>query len=327
MKVNLYRTLAEEGRVSMEVYADELSAALRLLNEDLTVRDVTGRGHLRRRFRGVPAGARVGGYFDLYVRYQFTARGAAADVSHIVDHGYGHLVFSTDPARTVVTFHDAMLLKMNAGEVPRSRSFWFTLLGHRLSLAGIRRASWVIVPSISSKNDFLRFVSFPAERVTVVPYGVGEHFFCTPARPGRNGSSGRTVRLLHVGHCGVSKNIEGILRALPRIGASFGRMPEFIKVGSRFTRQQTDLIRELGLDKYVTHLGLVDNVADLPGIYASADALLMPSLYEGFGLPPLESMACGTVVVASNRGSLPEVVGDAGILVEPTDPGSIAEGV
>jgi glycosyltransferase involved in cell wall biosynthesis len=327
MKVNLYHTLAEEGRISMEVYADALSAALRVLCEDLSVRDVTVEGHLRKRFRRLPAGARLGGYFDRYVRYQFMARAAAADVCHIVDHGYGHLVFSTGPERTIVTFHDASLLKMNAGELPKSRNFWFTVLGHRLSLAGIRRAGWVIVPSISSKNDFLRFVNFPADRVSVIPYGVGEQFFCAPAGLGGCGwTSGRAARLLHVGHCGVSKNIEGILKALPRIGASLGRMPQFMKVGGRFTPSQRDLIRQLRLEKHVNHLGFV-NVADLPRIYASADALLMPSLYEGFGLPPLEAMACGTVVVASNRSSLPEVIGDAGILVEPTDPGSIAEGV
>jgi glycosyltransferase involved in cell wall biosynthesis len=87
-----------------------------------------------------------------------------------------------------------------------------------------------------------------------------------------------------------------------------------------------DTVRRLRLEENVHFVGHVPE-NDLPAIIKGADLLVYPSLYEGFGLPPLEAMACGTPVVASNTSSLPEVVGDAGVLVEPEDVASIAAGI
>lgn len=326
MKVCLFHTLPEERRTSSEVYARELASALESLPDPrVRVSHFEPRSRLRRALRRAAPVARVAGYVDRYLTYQWRARGCDADVSHVVDHGYGHLVYSLDPGRTVVTFHDAMLLKIRAREIPVESYPWFTVLGHDLSLAAIRRAARVIVNSTSTREDLLRLTPVREERVRVVPLGVADRFLRSHESDGRQSGrlEGGPVRILHVGHCAPYKNIETILRAIPASCRRLGAPVVFIKAGGRFTRDQQALIGRLGIEHRVEHLGTVP-LADLPGVYARADLLLMPSLHEGFGLPALEAMACGTPVVVSNRGSLPEVVGDAGLLVEPHDIEGIA---
>jgi glycosyltransferase involved in cell wall biosynthesis len=320
MRINLLRPIEDEGRVSMEVYADALAAELGMLLEPGdTVREVSyqasSNGHGR-----LP----LARYVHRYVGYQSHVRSVPGDIFHILDHGYGHLALSLPPARTVVTFHDAMLLRLAAGELSSSRHPWLAVMGQRLSLYGIRRAARVIVDSECSRDDFLRFVRFDPARVTVVPLGVTNRF--RPVDPGPWESRlGPRPRLLHVGHTDFYKNVEGIIRALPLLTAR-GCSATLVKVGTEFSPKQKKLIHDLGVANCIQHLGHVAD-DDLPHIYAAADALVAPSFNEGFGLPAIEAMACGTPVVASIRGSHPEVVGDAGILVDPDRPEEIAAGV
>jgi glycosyltransferase involved in cell wall biosynthesis len=182
----------------------------------------------------------------------------------------------------------------------------------------------VIVDSESGREDFLRFVPFDPDRVAVVPLGVAGRY--KPVNPGSwENRLGPRPRLLHVGHTDFYKNVEGIIRALPLLSVA-GYPATLVKVGAPFTAQQETLIHELGVVRSIQHLGHVAD-EDLPCIYAAVDALVTPSFNEGFGLPALEAMACGTPVVASTRGSYPEVVGEAGILVDPERPEDIAAGI
>ena len=322
----MFHTIPAESRTSSEVYARELASALRRIEPgtvDLThwtpssrLRDVAG---------ALQPLARLAGYGDRYVIGQWGARGQDADVNHIIEHGYGHLGFSLDSQRTVVTFHDAMGFKLQARELPAGAYSRLTMVGARISMAAIRRVAAVITVSESSRDDLLRFTDYDPDRVHVIAEGVAERFRPLNAqngdRPEENGR--RALRILHVGHCGVYKNIEGILQSLPLLIRRLGPQVVFVKAGGPFTQSQLALIARLGVEKHVQHLGMVP-AGDLPGIYANADLFLMPSHYEGFGLPVLEAMACGTPVIASNQGSLPEVVADAGLLVEPADVEQIA---
>jgi glycosyltransferase involved in cell wall biosynthesis len=335
VRVALFHTLSSEGRVSMGVYARELGDAIE--------RTASGRVVLEHRFPAIPSWqqqlakvrlvGRAAGYLSRYYTYQRQVRRPSADVSHIVDHGYGHLAFSLDPRRTVVTFHDAVLLRLQAGElrVPGSTVPWLTVIGHQLSLRAMRHVAHVIADSESSKRDLLRFTGFDPARVSVIPLGVSSHFRQSPDGGERSqtdltASPQRRTKILHVGHCGVYKNVEGIIGAVPVLEKLLGGPVELIKVGGAFTDLQKGMIAQLGIGDRIRHLGAVP-LADLPGVYRDADVLVMPSHYEGFGLPVLEAMACGTPVVASNRASLPEVVGDAGVLVDSPDAPSIAAAV
>ncbi len=326
MRVRIFHTIPGEGRTSSEVYARELAEGLRRVGDgEIEISHWATSGPLRRAAGPVRPLARVGGYVDRYLIGQWRARGRDADVNHIIEHGYSHLAFSLDPRRTVVTFHDTMLSKLRARELPVEAYPRLAMLGNRLNLTAIRRVAAVITVSESSRNDILRFTDCDPSRVHVILEGVSERFRPPNGKGNGRGEGldGRPLRILHVGHCGVYKNIEGILRALPLLLARLGPRVVFVKVGGPFTRGQLALIDRLGIEQSVRHLGMVP-AADLPRVYADADLLLMPSFHEGFGLPVLEAMACGTPVVASNQGSLPEVVGEAGLLVEPTDTEQIA---
>lgn len=314
MNVALLHTLPAEGRTSSEVYADELASALRRLDRDVHVIDVRPQSRLRRAF----GGSRLAGYADRYGLYQLMAGRVRADVVHIVDHGYAHLALTIAARPVVVTYHDAVIMRIAAGELPESGSWRLTLAAHQLSLAGLGRAARVIVPSNATRRDLLRFTRCDPQRVRVILEGVAERF-----APAVSASTRTDLRVLHVGHCAAYKNIETILRALPQIRRRTGRSVTFVKVGGPFTPQQERLIRDLDIASAVHHLGVVPP-DELPLQYAEADVLLMPSLHEGFGLPILEAMASGIPVVAGARGALPEVVGDAGLLVDPTDVDAVA---
>jgi glycosyltransferase involved in cell wall biosynthesis len=326
VRVRMFHTIPGEGRTSSEVYAGELAAGLRHIgNGAVDLTHWTPSGRLRHAAGSVQPLARIAGYIDRYLIGQWQAKGRDADVNHIIEHGYGHLAFSLDPRRTVVTFHDAMVSKLQARELPVDAYPRLAMLGNRLNLAGIRRVAAVITVSESSRNDLLRFTDYDPNRVYAIPEGVSQRFQ-PPDLHGeerQGGQDGRSLRILHVGHCGVYKNIEGILRSVALLIRRLGPQVVFVKVGGPFTPSQLALIAQLGIEEHVQHLGMVP-AADLPGVYADADLLLMPSLHEGFGLPLLEAMACGTPVIASNQGSLPEVVGDVGLLVEATDVEGIA---
>jgi glycosyltransferase involved in cell wall biosynthesis len=324
MRVRMLHTLPGDRRTSSEVYARELSSALRRIGAT----DVELVHHHPTEPARTLAGRRVGlarvaGYFDHYVHYPWRAGAGRADVHHVIEHGYGFLTLRLPPERAVVTFHDAMVMRMQARELPVAPPSRLPLLANRLRIAGIERAAHVIAVSEQSRHDLLRFTNCDPARVSVIHEGVSPLF--RPVAPeGRNNRCDRNVvRVLHVGHCGFYKNIETILRVVAALDNRLEFAVEFVKAGSAFTPDQRALIARLGIADRVRWLGHAPT-ADLPSVYASADVLLMPSLHEGFGLPVLEAMACGTPVVASNAGALPEVIGDAGLTADPLDVDGLA---
>lgn len=309
MRVALFRAFPDPFRKSMAIYADQLSRGLATrLAVPGAVRDVSlGRARL------APGWAR---YWDQYVRYQRLAGRVDADVCHIVDHGYGHLAYRLPPERTVVTFHDAVVVR-----VPGVG--WRTRLSLRYSLGAIRRVARVIAVSAAARADFLSLVDYPAERVSVVHLGIDPAF-----RPPEDREADRRAlgfdrpTVLHVGHTLPYMNLPRVVGAFERLVRAHGVDARLVKVGD-LTAEQHALVNRLGLSERVVTIGRVP-FTDLPRVYGAADALLYPPLYAGFGLPPLEAMACGTPVVCSDRGSLPEVAGDAASFADADDEDAMA---
>jgi glycosyltransferase involved in cell wall biosynthesis len=225
-----------------------------------------------------------------------------------------------------LTIHDASLFLYSRFH-PRAR-----LLAMRLLLPLVaRRAEAVITVSEHARQELIRVLRLPASKVHVVYEAAAAHF-----RPVADPAERQRMRqkyglpddyLLYLGTLEPRKNLGRLLLALRQLRQQ-GVRQQLVLVGQRgWLMDGFDAaIQKLGLGDAVRITGFVP-AEDLPAIISSATLFVFPSLYEGFGLPPLEAMACGTPVLCSNRASLPEVCGDAAEFVNPDSVASIAEGI
>lgn len=221
------------------------------------------------------------------------------------------------PRRTVVTIHDLGYLHFPEAHPPRRR-----LELHLSTAWNARVATRVIAVSQATKDDLVRHYRVVPDKIAVVHHGVEERFRPTPdpAAPARYGLPSRY--LLYLGTLQPRKNLERLVQAYGRLP---GDAPPLVLAGAKgwYFERIAAAIAALGLENRVLLPGYVAD-ADVPALLTGATALVYPSLYEGFGLPALEALACGTPVLAANTSSLPEVVGAAGLLVDPLDVGAIA---
>jgi glycosyltransferase involved in cell wall biosynthesis len=225
--------------------------------------------------------------------------------------------------RRVVTIHDLTFFLLPE-RYPTTRRVYFQVMT-RLSA---RVADAVIVPSEAVREDVVRILELSSERLFVVPEAAGAAFHpqdavAIEAVRRRYGLEGPF--LLSVGSLEPGKNRERLLQAFARLRAR-GLTHALVVAGQRAWRYEGEapLAQRLGLADSVRFLGHVPQ-ADLPALYSAADLFVFPSLYEGFGLPTLEALACGTPVVASNVSAVPEVVGDAALQVSPLDVEALAD--
>lgn len=227
--------------------------------------------------------------------------------------------------RAVITIHDLAPLRWPEHylRLPYAR------VGHAWEYALARRADAIIAVSEATRRDVVELLRVPPERVTVIPEAVDTEFRPPSAEEGRRvaatfGAPGRYV--LYVGQFDPRKNMEGLLAAFARAAATDRELRLVIagdlgKLSSFLTRalERTNAPRER-----IVVTGHVDDPT-LAALYAGAECLLHAALLEGFGLTPLESLAAGTPVVGYRAGAVEEVVGDAGVLVDPTDPDSLGD--
>jgi Glycosyltransferase len=242
---------------------------------------------------------------------------AGVDLFHATE----HLLPRFSSVRTVFTLHDLIFLFYPEAHKPLNR--WFlTLMMPRF----LRAADAVIAVSECTKRDAMRLYGLDEAKIRVIYEGVSPRF--RPASPEAIAAVRARYNLpecfiLYVGTIEPRKNLTALLEAFHHLLATHDL--RLVIVGKKgwlyegFFRR----LRELGLEDRVIFTGYVPD-EDLPAIYSAADLFVFPSLYEGFGLPVLEAMACGTPVVCSNTSSLPEVAGDAALLVDPTDVRALA---
>jgi len=190
--------------------------------------------------------------------------------------------------------------------------------------AGIRRVDRIITVSKFSKREILRLFHINEDRIEVIYEGVDSRFRSLDECEGvkkKYGIEGGFI--LFVGTVEPRKNVNGLIKAFYKLKKK-GMKHRLVVAGAEGWKcgETKETIEQLGLEKEVVLLGYVGD-DDLPALYNASDLFVYPSLYEGFGLPALEAMACGTPVVTSNTSSLPEVVGDAAIMVDPCDLNSL----
>ncbi|MBA7626319.1 D-inositol-3-phosphate glycosyltransferase [subsurface metagenome] len=214
---------------------------------------------------------------------------------------------------------------------PRSKKYW--LLG-RLLYSGLGNAEFIIAASKSTKRDLVRFYSIPEEKISVVYEGVNHKKF----RPENSNSSNIYQKyklspmhryVFHISSETPRKNVDGLVKAFYQLKTKYKLTHlKLLKAGNpeyqEDRKRLLNLIKQLGLQEEIIFLDYVPG-EDLPALYNIAELFVFPSFYEGFGLSPLEAMACGTPVITSSASSLPEVVGDAGIIVNPKDIESLSQ--
>lgn len=227
------------------------------------------------------------------------------------------------PGPAVLTIHDLTFLRFPDRFRPERRRYLTALT--RLSA---RRATKVMTDSANTRQDVIDLLGVPSDRVEVVYGAYDDDFHPYPADEvaafrAQKGLPNQFI--LSVGTLEPRKNVELLIAAYRLLIARTGGAWPLVVAGGKgwmFDRI-FEAVRDAGLDSRVLFPGYVAR-DELPLWYAAASVFVYPSLYEGFGLPPLEAMACGTPVIVSNASSLPEVVGDAGRQVDPHDPESLA---
>jgi glycosyltransferase involved in cell wall biosynthesis len=193
----------------------------------------------------------------------------------------------------------------------------------------IRVADRILADSEATKQDILTFYKYDPDRVNVVHLPIGEHFKrvtdCDTLQRIRTKHDLPEKFILYVGTLEPRKNVARLAKAYAALPAQLRQEYALVLTGAPgwFSEQIIREIDDLHLAERIRRIGYVDQ-RDLPAMYTLASAFCYLSVYEGFGAPPIEAMACGTPVLCSNSSSLPEAVGDAGLLVDPHEVGLIA---
>jgi glycosyltransferase involved in cell wall biosynthesis len=251
--------------------------------------------------------------------FGFAARRLDLDLAHVPYFGSG--IVSALP--TVVTVHD--LVPIVRPEYRRTRA---EALYTSLVTLGLRSASAIVTDSVASARDLQTHLRVRPKKVSVIPLGVDERF--RPMTSADDRAWATDVRsnlgvsvpyLLYVGGFDRRKNVDRLLEAFGRLKRERQIQHSLylvgtVRSGQSFFYDPRPDIERLALGNSIGLLGQRSD-DEIQALLTGADAFVFPSLYEGFGLPPLEAMASGTPVVCSNTSSLPEVVGDAGVLFDP----------
>jgi glycosyltransferase involved in cell wall biosynthesis len=215
----------------------------------------------------------------------------------------------------IITVHDLTFLHYPEHKDADARRYY----NDQIETA-VQHAAHILAVSKATKDDLITMLNVPADKITVQPHGVDRQFrplLHDELEPARTRLRLPRRFILHVGTLEPRKNLPALLDAY----AGLVDPPALVlagRVGWLFEETMAR-IRKMQRDHHPIIVRHDIDDEDLPALYNAASVLVLPSLYEGFGLPALEAMACGTPVVVSDRSSLPEVVGDAGVLVDPED--------
>jgi len=235
------------------------------------------------------------------------------------------------PWPTVVTVHDVIQFVLPEYAWRKISRVYFGIVSR-----GARRADAIITVSECSKRDIVKLLGLPPERIHVIGnavdaalHPVRDAWLLASVRE-RYGIGSRFV--LYFGGFDLRKNV-------PRLIEAYGRLPAVLRkeyqlvisgryqhLGHPLYPDPRETVQRLGLDGQVIFTGQIREQDKAP-LFSAATVFAFPSLYEGFGIPVLEAMACGTPVVTSNLSALPEVAGDAGLLVDPYNTDAISEGI
>jgi glycosyltransferase involved in cell wall biosynthesis len=241
------------------------------------------------------------------------------DIVHVLDGSYGYMAYRLNNVATIATVHDLIPLLQQQKTFGPDRTSFLSRKLVKMMLRGWRNCSALIAVSGRTRRDMCKSAGITDKAVHVIPNALDRVFLeasCDPEEIETSGFEGNIPIILNVGNNGHYKNREGVLRIFSTIRES--RAARLVMAGEPPSRHLLKMTEKLGISNNVEYAVNVDDAA-LGKLYRNASMLLFPSIYEGFGWPPLEAMACGCPVVCSSEASLPEVVGDAALLAPADD--------
>lgn len=225
------------------------------------------------------------------------------------------------PCPGVVTVHDVAFLAYPSAYHPAKRRYLSLMTG-----LSTRRAARVIAVSASTRAELVRWLGVPASKIVVIHNAADRRYTPLPPDEVARFRAARDLpkrMLLAVGTLEPRKNLRGLLEAFALLAPDTDATLVIVGAKGWLYDEIFATLEQLGLRDRVRFAGYVPG-EELPLWYNAAEVFVYPSLYEGFGLPPLEALACGAPVVTSAASSLPEVVGDAAVLADPRDPAALA---
>jgi len=224
----------------------------------------------------------------------------------------------------IITVHDLTFMHYPDYITAESRHYYNDQIA-----SAVQQADHILSDSESTKQDMISMLNVPADKITVHMLGVDEKFEPLPketTQPIIQSLNLPDDYILVVGTIEPRKNLVGLVKAYRDLLTELPDAPPIVIVG-RAGWHYEQLIAEIEAIGINDHLIFANNVSDdqLPAVYNHALTLVTPSFYEGFGLPALEAMACGTVPIVSNLSSLPEITGDIGLLIDPHDTNTLTD--
>jgi alpha-1,3-rhamnosyl/mannosyltransferase len=277
-------------------------------------------GQLGPRF--LPQVVRAGKYS---IREQWALPWAVASAGVDLYHSPHYVVPPLTTGRIVVTIHDCIHLRFPQ-DLPNPAAIYYA---RAMMAAAARRSRRILTVSQASKDDIVHFLKIPAGKVEVIYNAPDPRLALEPTAEQVAHVRERFLLtapfILYTGNIKPHKNVDRLIEAFALLRRDGFEDVKLLVIGDDISKypKLRRLVHRFQLHQHVRFLGFVPD-ATLAVLYRLAAVFVFPSLYEGFGLPPLEAMAAGAPVVASNRSSLPEVVGDAALLIDPMDAGAIA---
>lgn len=251
----------------------------------------------------------------LLLTWQVKIKAQKNNITHITSEDLAYLLNFIKFKRTIVTCHDLIPLVYQ-------KKYYSPFL--RLNMKGLKKADRIITVSNFSKNDIVRYLGYPEDKIDVIYNAVDHHLYY----PKRNREilkkynlPENTKIILYVGSEHKRQNLEFLVKGLYEFKKILPEV-KLIKIGNpqhpKARKNLLGLVKKLDLEKEVIFTGYV-NEEELINWYNAADLFVYPCLYAGFSIPPLEAMACGLATITSNTSSLPEVIGNGGIMINPYD--------
>lgn len=330
MKVLLLGNYAADQQQSMLGFAGAMLSGLRARGVDarlLAPAQIAGR--FGKSHQGI---GKWLGYLDKFGLFPPVLRRALAwaDVVHICDQGNAMYVRCLQGKPHVLTCHDLLAIRAARGEMPGWTTGRTGRLYQSLILAGVERARHIACVSETTRQDLICISPACAGRASVVLEGLLSPY--SPMAVDASATLLQALRvecqkpfLLHVGGNQPYKNRQGVLQIFAALRARTDAPPlQLVMAGKPLTEDMRAYIRAKGMQPEVQELTVPSN-EQLRALYSCAEALVFPSLYEGFGLPIIEAQACGCPVFTSGRAPMTEVGGDAAVYFDPAQPAQAAQ--